>query len=164
KDIGPCRRPGPQSLARQIPSCPPPLAPYFPFTRASLWRPAHLLTKCFLFRCAQGHTAMAILLVERYAPLARALMRGLQEEGFTPHWTRDDLEAGGRLRATPYAAAVVGWNAPRHGGAALVRSWRHAGLTVPVLLLMPSASDADRRAGLAAGADEILPLPFAFED
>src|SRR5262245_58073275 len=107
---------------------------------------------------------MAVLLVEPYAPLARALARGLGEEGIVLHWARDDGEADVRLRAGPCAAAVVAWGAPRQGGPALVRRWRQAGLTVPVLLFLPSAGDADRRAGLAAGADEVLPLPFSFDD
>jgi two-component system, OmpR family, response regulator len=107
---------------------------------------------------------MAVLLVERYAPLARAIVRGLEEEGIVTHWVRDDVEADVRVRAAPYAAAAVGWNVPRQGGAALVRGWRLAGLNVPVVLFVPSAGDAERRAGLAAGADATLPLPFSFEE
>jgi DNA-binding response OmpR family regulator len=107
---------------------------------------------------------MAVLLVEHYAPLARALVRGLGEEGIVLHWAPDDVEADVRLRAGPCAAAVVAWNVPRQGGPALVRRWRHAGVTVPVLLFVPSAGDANHRAGLAAGADEVIPLPFCFDE
>jgi two-component system OmpR family response regulator len=106
---------------------------------------------------------MTILLVEHYPPLAKALVRGLAEEGIAAQVARDDMEADVRARAIPYAALVVDWKVPRRGGAALVRSWRQVGITAPVLLLVPSGSDADRLAGLAAGADETLPLPFSFE-
>ena len=36
---------------------------------------------------------MSILLVEHYAPLARALVRGLAEEGIAVQVARDDVEA-----------------------------------------------------------------------
>jgi two-component system response regulator BasR len=105
---------------------------------------------------------MPVLLVEHYPPLARALLRGLREEGIVTHWARDDGEADVRARAAPYSAVVVNWNVPRTGGAALVRHWRRSELAVPVLMLVPSAGDTDLLAGLGAGADAILPLPFSF--
>jgi DNA-binding response OmpR family regulator len=105
-----------------------------------------------------------ILLVEHYLPLARPLVRGLEEEGIVTHLARDDAEAATLARTTLYAALVVDWNIPRHGGAALVRAWRRDGLAVPVLLLMSVASEANLRQGRAAGADAFLPLPFPFAD
>jgi two-component system response regulator BasR len=107
---------------------------------------------------------MPILLVEHYLPLAQALRRGLEEEGIVTHVARDEVEAYARAHAAPYAAALVDWRVPRKGGAALVRLWRHEGLTLPVVLLVPSAADADCQAATAAGADAALPLPFAFAD
>jgi two-component system OmpR family response regulator len=107
---------------------------------------------------------MTILLVEPYPPLSRALVRGLAEEGITAHVARDDVEADLRARSMPYAALLVDWNVPRKGGAALVRGWRQSGLAAPIFLFVPSAGDADRLLGVAAGADEVLPLPFSFGD
>jgi two-component system response regulator BasR len=107
---------------------------------------------------------MAILVVEDYLPLARPLLRGLQEEGLAVHLARDDEEGDTLARTGGYDAVVVDWNIPRSGGAALVRRWRDDGLAIPVLLLLPSASPAAVRQGLDAGADHCLPLPFAFAD
>jgi two-component system OmpR family response regulator len=107
---------------------------------------------------------MTILLVEPYSPLARALVRGLEEEGITAHVARDDVEADVRARTMPYAALLVNWNVPRKGGAALVRGWRQGGLAAPIFLFVPSPGDADRLLGFAAGADEVLALPFSFAD
>jgi DNA-binding response OmpR family regulator len=107
---------------------------------------------------------MPILLVEHYLPLARALRRGLEEEGIVTHLARDDVEADAQARAVPYAAVLVDWNLPGKGGAALVRGWRRDGMTAPVLMFLPSANDADLLHGLDAGADDFLPLPFSFAD
>ena len=107
---------------------------------------------------------MTILLVEHYAPLARALVRGLAEEGIAVQVARDDVEADVRARAVPYAALVVDWNVPRKGGVALVQNWRRNGLAAPILMFVPSSGDADRLLGVAAGANEVLPLPFSFAD
>jgi DNA-binding response OmpR family regulator len=107
---------------------------------------------------------MLLLLVEPYPHLARALVRGLQEEGIATHWVRDEVEADVRLRSFPYAGLLVNWNVPANGGHALVRRWRRNGLTTPVLMFVPSAAPADRLLGLTAGADEVLPLPFSFSE
>jgi DNA-binding response OmpR family regulator len=112
----------------------------------------------------QRGSSRPILLVEHYSLLAKPLMRGLEEEGIVTHLARSDAEGDARVRATPYAAVVVDWHIPRQGGAALVRSWRRAGLTVPVLALLSSADEADCLLGLAAGADAVLPMPFTFAD
>jgi two-component system, OmpR family, response regulator len=106
--------------------------------------------------------SVPILLVEHFLPLAKPLLRGLEEEGIVAHLARDDAEARLRVQETLYAALVVDWNVPRQGGAALVRDWRQNGLTTPVLLLMPTASETDVREAVAVGADDLLPLPFAF--
>src|SRR5688500_11573038 len=86
---------------------------------------------------------MSVLLVEHYLPLAKSLLRGLEEQGIAAHLARDDVEGDRRARADCYAAVVVDWNIPRKGGAALVRGWRRDGLTVPVVILMPSTDDVD---------------------
>jgi DNA-binding response OmpR family regulator len=105
-----------------------------------------------------------VLLVEPYLPLAKPLLRGLAEEGIVAHLARDDAEADALARATRYAVAVVAWNVPRNGGAALVRGWRRAGLAVPVFMFLPSDRDDFRLEGTEAGVDEFLLLPFSIAD
>jgi two-component system response regulator BasR len=107
---------------------------------------------------------LPILLLEPYRLLAKPLVRGLAEEGIVAHVARSDAEADARMRATSYAAVVVDWNVHRQGSAALVRRWRQDGVTVPVLMLVPSGSDAELLAARAAGADSALPLLFSFAD
>jgi DNA-binding response OmpR family regulator len=108
--------------------------------------------------------ASPILLVEHYRPLAKPLLRGLEEEGVVAHHARNDGEAEERVRSHSYAAVVVNWSIPRQGGVELVRGWRRAGVATPVLLLVPSADEAYVLEGLDAGADDFLPLPFSFQE
>jgi DNA-binding response OmpR family regulator len=107
---------------------------------------------------------MQILIVEHHLPLARAIMRGLEEEGIAAHLARDDAEADARIRSIAYAALLVDWRVPRRGGAPLVRSWRQEGVHTPVMMLMPSESVPDLVEGFDAGADDFLALPFSFAD
>jgi DNA-binding response OmpR family regulator len=107
---------------------------------------------------------MQVLLVEHHLPLARAIMRGLEEEGIDAHLARNDAEADARVRSIAYDALLVDWRVPQRGGAALVHSWRQDGVRAPVLMLMPSESVPDLVEGCAAGADDFLPLPFSFAD
>ena len=106
----------------------------------------------------------SVLLVEHHLPLANAVMRGLRDEGIDVHLARDEVDGEALARANPYALLVVDWHCPRHGGAALVRRWRQAGVTAPVLMLLPFANGADIVEASAAGADDFLPLPFSFAD
>jgi two-component system OmpR family response regulator len=107
---------------------------------------------------------MQILLVEHHLQLARALMRGLEEEGIDAHLARDDAEGEARARSIAYAALLVDWRIPQRGGAALVRRWRQDGVHAPILMLMPTQSVPDLVQGFDAGADDFLPLPFSFAD
>jgi two-component system response regulator QseB len=107
---------------------------------------------------------MAILLVEHYLPLAKALMRGLEEEGIVTHLAREDVQAAARARSMEYAAMVVDWNIPRNGGTTLVRRLRQDGVKAPVVLLVRSTVETDPVQATDAGADDILPVPFSFAD
>ena len=102
--------------------------------------------------------ARPVLLVEHYLPLARAVQRGLEEEGIVTHLATNNAEADARLRNAPYAAAVVGWNIPRGGGPALVRGWRDEGLQVPVLMLIPSVNGSTLFRAVEAGMVSVTPL------
>jgi two-component system OmpR family response regulator len=107
---------------------------------------------------------MHVLLVEHHLPLAKAVMRGLEEEGIDAHLARNDAEGEARSRSIAYAALLVDWRIPQRGGAALVRSWRQDGVQTPVLMLMPSGSVPDLVEGFDAGADDFLAMPFSFAD
>jgi two-component system OmpR family response regulator len=107
---------------------------------------------------------MHVLLVEHHLPLAKAIMRGLEEEGIDAHLARNDAEGEARARSIAYAALLVDWRVPHRGGAALVRAWRQDGVRTPTIMLMPSGSVPDLVEGFDAGADDFLAMPFSFAD
>jgi two-component system OmpR family response regulator len=107
---------------------------------------------------------MHVLLVEYHNLMARALKRGLEEEGFTV-----DVACGGPsgTAAAPtaaYDAVVLDLPHPPGAGLALVQGWRRAGLTAPVLVLAPPRGPGDRSHGPEAGGDDWLVKPFALEE
>jgi DNA-binding response OmpR family regulator len=70
---------------------------------------------------------MWILLVEDDERLARALARGLREEGYQVDRVTDGVEAEARVQVSPYDALLVDWRLPRMDGQTLVRRLREAG-------------------------------------
>src|SRR5262249_26087435 len=102
--------------------------------------------------------------VEPHLPLAKPLLRGLQEEGIATDLARDADEADALVRSGDYDALLVNWRVPRAGGASLVRSLRHAGLLTPVLMFVPIENSGHRLEATQAGANDCLPLPFVFAD
>ncbi|SHK47378.1 response regulator transcription factor [Rhodothermus profundi] len=107
---------------------------------------------------------MWILLVEDDERLARALARGLREEGYQVDRVADGLEAEARVQASTYDALIVDWRLPRMDGQTLVRRLRQAGYQMPILMLTALDDLEHRVAGLDAGADDYLGKPFAFEE
>ena len=113
---------------------------------------------------SSGPATLPVLLVEHYLPLANAVIRGLREEGIDVHLAATDVECEAQAWKIAYAAIVVDWRIPHQGGAELVRRYRRAGLTAPVLMLLPFANGTDLVEALEAGADDVLPLPFSFAE
>ena len=102
---------------------------------------------------------MWILLVEDDERLARALARGLREEGYQVDRVADGVEAEARVQASSYDALIVDWRLPRMDGQTL-----EAGYQMPILMLTALDDLEHRVAGLDAGADDYLGKPFAFEE
>jgi two-component system, OmpR family, response regulator len=103
---------------------------------------------------------MRILLVEDDEALSLGLSRNLERQG----WQVDRL-ADGRQALAPgligqYDLAVLDLGLPGADGMSVLRQWRAAGATLPVLLLTARDESADRVAGLDAGADDYLVKPF----
>lgn len=96
--------------------------------------------------------------------LARSVLRGLQEEGYTvdhaPDGTEADLLAGLR----PYDLIILDRMLPGLSGDQLLAAWRRKGSNTPILMLTALDAVADRVTGLRAGADDYLVKPFAFDE
>jgi two-component system copper resistance phosphate regulon response regulator CusR len=105
-----------------------------------------------------------ILLVEDDAVIADFVLRGLREEGFSVERAADGDEGWRLLSSHEWAVVLLDWWLPRVDGLSLLRRFRDANRTTPVLFLTARDAVSDRVAGLDNGADDYLCKPFAFEE
>lgn len=107
---------------------------------------------------------MKVLVVEDEARLGQFLKQGLSQEAYTATLATTCAEATDALVETHYDAIVLDLNLPDGDGLNLIREWRTAGFTEPVLILSARDSLEDRIQGLDLGADDYLPKPFSLEE
>jgi two-component system copper resistance phosphate regulon response regulator CusR len=105
-----------------------------------------------------------ILVIEDEADIADFLVRGLREEGFTVERAADGDEGWHALRTGSWDVVLLDWRLPGPNGLDLLRRYRQAGRTTPVLFLTAKDTVPDRVRGLDHGADDYLCKPFAFEE
>lgn len=105
---------------------------------------------------------MRILLVEDEVKMARALRRGLEQEGHTIDVSADGDDGLSKALEYDYDAVVLDVMLPRRDGFSICRELRASGRWSPVLMLTARDAVDDRIRGLDAGADDYLIKPFAF--
>ena len=107
---------------------------------------------------------MRVLLVEDDRSLSDAVARHLRSENFVVD-VAENGEDGQHLGETERLDAVVlDLGLPVKDGASVLRAWRAAGLTFPVLILTARDNWSDKVAGFKAGADDYLVKPFRVEE
>ena len=103
---------------------------------------------------------MRLLLVEDDADLAGQLARLLRDEGFAVDHVADGREALAAGQQAPYSAVILAPGLPGMDGFSVLRRWRDAGLTMPVIVLTASRTEvADMKEGVRAGATNYLTKP-----
>ena len=107
---------------------------------------------------------MRLLLIEDDLRLARSLLAGLEEEGFSVESHTDGPAGLAALRAHRYDACILDINLPKLDGFAVLRAARREGLGLPILMLTARDAVNDRVQGLNEGADDYLVKPFAFAE
>jgi two-component system copper resistance phosphate regulon response regulator CusR len=108
--------------------------------------------------------ALHILVIEDEDPIADFIVRGLREEGFTVERAKDGDEGLHHLKNASWDVVLLDWWLPGADGLALLRRFRQADTTTPVLFLTARDAVSDRVRGLDAGANDYLCKPFAFEE
>ncbi|MDB5704183.1 MAG: DNA-binding response regulator [Sphingomonas bacterium] len=107
---------------------------------------------------------MRILLIEDDAALADGIARALRAENCAVDIAGNG-EDGAHLGDTGrYDAAVLDLGLPVKPGIAVLREWRAAGHTLPVLILTARDGWSDKVEGFRAGADDYLTKPFRVEE
>ncbi len=105
---------------------------------------------------------MRILVVEDEAKMARAIQRGLEQEGYAVDVAHDGEDGLYQAIEHPYDAIVLDVMLPGLDGLELCRRLRAAGRWAPVIMLTARDGVQDRIGGLDVGADDYLVKPFAF--
>ena len=102
-----------------------------------------------------------ILLVEDDAGLAEPLAEALADEVYAVDRAATGAEADELAAVHDYDLVILDWGIPEPSGIELLRRWRAARLTFPVLMLTGRGGLSDRVSGLDGGADDYLTKPFA---
>jgi DNA-binding response OmpR family regulator len=100
--------------------------------------------------------------VEDEPVLAAAIAEWLRREAFAVDVVGDGDAALERLGVNDYDVLVLDRDIPVVHGDEVCRTLRESDMDTRVLMLTAAAAVRDRVAGLALGADDYLPKPFAF--
>ena len=105
---------------------------------------------------------MHVLLIEDDLDLGQAIVTALRRDGMSVLWQRVPAAEG--LDRERIDAVLLDLGLPRTDGMDLLRNWRIAGWTVPVMVVSARGTLPERLAGLDQGADDYLPKPFAMAE
>jgi two-component system OmpR family response regulator len=105
-----------------------------------------------------------VLVVEDEARLAKQLCGALAHAGYAVDCADDGERADFLCQTERYDAAVLDLGLPKVDGLTLLRRWRDAGLTLPVLVLTARGSWHEKVQGIDGGADDYVAKPFRMEE
>lgn len=103
---------------------------------------------------------MRILLVEDDSMIGEAVSTALKDAAYAVDWVRDGKTASQALETAEHQAVLLDLGLPGRDGLDVLRRLRHAGLTLPVIIITARDSIGDRIQGLDLGADDYLVKPF----
>ena len=107
---------------------------------------------------------MRVLIVEDETRLAGQLSAALAQAGYAVDCAGDGERADFLCHTERYDAAVLDLGLPKIDGLTLLRRWRDAGLTLPVLVLTARGSWHEKVQGIDGGADDYVAKPFRIEE
>ena len=104
-----------------------------------------------------------ILVVEDEPAIAELISINLRHAGFEVTIAGDAEQAQVAVDGVLPSLVVLDWMLPGQSGHALARAWRAQTRTreLPIIMLTARADEADKVAGLDAGADDYLAKPFS---
>jgi two-component system, OmpR family, response regulator len=107
---------------------------------------------------------MRILLAEDEPRIAAPVTRALGAAGYVVQPVADGETAWFQGETEDYDLVILDLGMPRMDGLAVLKRWRAAGRSMPVLVLTARGSWPERVEGIDAGADDYLPKPFQMEE
>lgn len=107
---------------------------------------------------------MRVLVVEDEPTLRQQLAAAVTEAGYAVDCADDGEKADFLARTESYDAAILDLGLPRVDGLTVLRGWRNAGLTLPVLILTARGSWHEKVLGIDEGGDDYVTKPFQVEE
>ena len=107
---------------------------------------------------------MKVLIVEDEARIAKQLTAALTAAGYAVDCAADGARGEYLGQTERYDAVVLDLGLPKIDGLTLLRRWREAGVTMPVLVLTARGSWHEKVHGIDAGADDYVAKPFRIEE
>lgn len=107
---------------------------------------------------------MNVLLVEDDVGIGRFVSQGLAARGVSLRWERTGRDVVGLVAAGGVNLVILDLGLPDADGLDLCVAIRNMEIGVPILMLTARGSLDDRLEGFAAGSDDYLAKPFAFEE
>ena len=109
---------------------------------------------------------MRVLIVEDEPTIAAQLSAALCAAGYAVDQAGNGVDAHfqGRDENQPYDAVVLDLGLPQMDGLTVLKKWRAAGRSMPVLILTARDNWHEKVAGIDAGADDYLTKPFHMEE
>jgi len=105
-----------------------------------------------------------VLVAEDEPSLARQLTLTLRRAGYAVDHAADGERADLLGNDERYDAVVLDLGLPKIDGLTLLRRWREAGQSMPVLVLTARASWHEKVLGIDSGADDYMAKPFRMEE
>ncbi|MBK7280492.1 phosphate regulon transcriptional regulator PhoB [Candidatus Aalborgicola defluviihabitans] len=111
-------------------------------------------------------TMPSVLIVEDESAIAELIAVNLRHNGFRPTWAVDGASAQRDIDSSLPDLILLDWMLPGESGLVLARRWRSnpKTQTVPIIMLTARGDEADRVAGLDAGADDYIAKPFSTKE
>jgi two-component system OmpR family response regulator len=107
---------------------------------------------------------MRILVVEDEPTLASQLAEGIKSAGYVADVAHNGVDGHFMGETEPYDAVVLDIGLPQMDGITVLKKWRTAGRTLPVLILTARDTWREKVDGIDAGADDYLTKPFHMEE
>ena len=104
---------------------------------------------------------MRVLVVEDERPLARALRRALEAEGFNVVLAANGIDGDWAAREQDFDVIVLDVMLPGMSGYDIRRNIRAAGNNTPILFLTAKDGEYDEADALDIGADDFVSKPFS---
>jgi two-component system OmpR family response regulator len=105
-----------------------------------------------------------ILIAEDEPYLSRQLASALMDAGYAVDCALDGERADFLGATESYDAVILDLGLPKMDGLTILRRWRDAGLSMPVLVLTARDSWHEKVRGIDGGADDYVAKPFQMEE